>query len=146
MAMNNHTPINDIIKKYHEMRYAAHSPAKEFDIPAPIIEKNQEELSPEVEPSLQEQTPYITPQPKSIKLPPELKKLGIQTPDTNEQFKSALYKIKLPISDEKIMADLKASPAESKRWYATILLYALQMAHLSLRRVGSKVVRVFKTG
>jgi len=61
------------------------------------------------------------------------------------QFKEALNKIKLPISDDRIMEDLKAPPTEAKRWFATILLYILERAHLTLKKVGAKTVRMFKT-
>jgi len=64
--------------------------------------------------------------------------VGVQVTNDDSQFEEALYKLKLPISDEKIMEDLKASPVESKRWYATILLYILEMAHLTLKKVGQK--------
>ena len=141
----NFTSIEDLVKKHHEMRQASGSVSKEFGISSPSPEINSLELPIEEEESSEGVEEYITPHPETIQLPPDLKKVGVQATNDDTQFKSALYKLKLPISDEKIMDDLKASPAEAKRWYATILLYMLKMAHLTLKKVGSKVVRAFNT-
>ena len=145
MAVNNFTPIDELVKKYNELKYGAGSVSKEFDIPSSSSEKDELEAPIEQKTTPEEVGKYITPQAKTIKLPPDLKKIGVQTTNDDSQFKEALYKLKLPISDEKIMEDLRAPPTESKRWFATILLYILERAHLSLKKVGSKVVRIFKT-
>jgi len=141
----NFTSIEDLVKKHDEMRQVSGSVSKEFGIASTSSEISSLELPIEEEESSEGVEEYITPHPETIQLPPDLKKIGIQATNDDTQFKSALYKLKLPISDEKIMDDLKASPTESKRWYATILFYMLKMAHLTLKKVGSKVVRVFKT-
>jgi len=141
----NFTSIDELVKKYNEMKHGAGSVSKEFDIPSSPPEKDELEAPVEQKTELEEVEKYVTPQSKTISLPPDLKKIGVQATNDDNQFKEALYKLKLPISDEKIMEDLKASPSESKRWYATILFYMLRMAHLTLKKVGSKVVRVFKT-
>jgi hypothetical protein len=143
MPAQNHTPIDDLVKKHNELKYGVGSHSKEADLPGSSIEIDEIE-APVEEESPQEVEKYVTPQSNSIKLPPDLKKIGVQS-DEDELFKEALNKIKLPISDEKIMEDLKAPPSEAKRWYATILLYILERAHLTLKKVGTKVVRIFKT-
>ncbi len=144
MAQVNHTPIGELVKKHNEMKHGSGSASKEF-APTPAREIAEVE-SPAEEPTPEAAQEFAKPKANSIKLPPELKKAGVKTIDDNDdQFHAALYKIKLPISDEKIMEDLKARPTESKRWYATILLYMLQQAHLTLKKMGTKVVRVFKT-
>lgn len=141
----NYTAIDELVKKHNEMRHGAGSASKELDIPPPSNEASELESSSEQQETEKPVESYVTPHAQSIKLPPNLKKLGMKTTDNDDQFKEALYKIKFPISDDRIMEDLHAKPTESKRWYATILLYMLQMAHLTLKKVGSKVVRVFKT-
>lgn len=143
MTVNNYTPIDDLVKKHNEMKYGAGSMAKEFDIPSPPSETNELQPPIELSPTPEKVEEYVTPQPQSIKLPPDLKKIGIKTEEEN-QFKEALNKIKLPISDDRIMEDLKAPPSEARRWYATILIYILERAHLTLRKVGNKAVRFFK--
>ena len=141
---HNFTAIDDLVKKHNELKYRTGSVAKEFDMPLSSLESHeigedaeQETVSPEVD-------QYITPKSDSIQLPPDLKKLGLET-EESKQFNEVLNRIKLPISDDKIMEDLKAPPSESKRWYATILMYILERAHLTLKKVGTKVVRIFKT-
>ena len=142
----NYTSIDDLVHEYNAMKYGSGSGAKET-LPAMVSPEdfsNEEKETEEIEEK--EVSEYITPKKDaSISLPPSLKKMGVVATGDDSQFHEALYKLKLPISDEKIMEDLKAKPSESKRWYATLLLYILQMAHLTLKKVGSKVVRVFKT-
>lgn len=140
----NFTPIDGLVKKHNEMKYAAGSMAKEADIPSRTAELGTSAENAEHEEIAENVSNYVTPRADTIKLPPDLKKLGLATND-DSQFKAALNRIKLPISDERIMEDLKAPPSESKRWFATILIYLLERAHLTLKRVGTKVVRIFKT-
>ncbi len=135
MPAQNYTAIDELVKKHNEMKYGVGSSSKEADIPGSSIEINESE-NPVVE-------QYVTPHSNSIKLPPDLKKIGLRT-EEEELFKETLNRIKLPISDDKIMEDLQAPPSESKRWFATILLYMLERAHLTLKKVGTKVIRIFK--
>lgn len=144
MTPQNFTAIDDLIKKHNEMKYGAGSVAKEADIPSQSIESHETREDVEHEESTESVEKYVTPHAATIKLPPDLKKLGLSTND-DSPFKAALDRIKLPISDDKIMEDLQAPPSESKRWFATILLYILERAHMTLKKVGTKVVRMFKT-
>jgi len=145
--MNNFTPIDALIKKHNELKYGVSSGAKEAmpSVTPKEVQKNTEIA--EDEDNTKEVTEYITPKKDdSISLPPDLKKAGMKTSsDADDQFKSAMYKIKFPISDEKILEDLKAKPTEAKRWYATLLLYILERSHLTIKKMGTKVVRLFKT-
>ena len=141
--MPNYTAIDELVKKHNEMKYAS-SMAKELDMPPLPQETRDVHEVVEQDKTDEQLQSYTSPQTNSIKLPPDLKKLGLKT-EEDEQFKAAMNKIKLPISDDKIMEDLQAPPSESKRWYAALLLYILERAHLTLKKVGTKVVRVFKT-
>lgn len=134
MVPQNFTAIDELVKKHNEMKYGVGSSSKEADIPGSSIEINEGEIPIEQ---------YVTPHSNSIKLPPNLRKIGLKT-EEEDLFKETLNRIKLPISDDKIMQDLQAPPSESKRWFATILLYILERAHLTLKMVGTKVVRIFK--
>ena len=144
MAPQNYTAIDELVNKHKEMKYGAGSVSKEFDLPTPSLETDESEAPTEQKTSSDEVEKYITPHSETINLPPDLKKIGVKTGE-KDQFKEAMNKIKLPISDDRIMEDLKASPSESRRWFATILLYILERAHLTLRKVGTKVVRILKT-
>jgi len=140
----NFTNIDELVKKHNEMKYRSGSMSKEFDMQNSSIETSEFEASVEQKTASKNEEKYVTPHPTTIKLPPDLKKIGLKT-EEEDQFEKAINKIKLPISDERIMEDLKASPSEAKRWYATILLYILERAHLTLKKVGTKIVRIFKT-
>ena len=142
--VKNFTSIDGLVKKYNEMKYGAGSVSKEFDIPSTTPETSELEPQTEQKTTSEDVEKYITPHSNTIKLPPDLKKVGIKT-EEQIKFDDILNKIKLPISDDKIMEDLKAPPSEARRWYATILLYILQRAHMTLKKVGNKVVRAFKT-
>jgi hypothetical protein len=144
MPSQNYTPIDDLVKKHNEMKYGVGSASKEADLPGTSMEIEEVETPVEQNVEEEEVEKYVTPTDASIKLPPNLKKVGVKSVE-EDLFKETLNKIKLPISDEKIMEDLKAPPSEAKRWYATILLYILERAHLTLKKVGTKVVRMFKT-
>lgn len=140
----NFTSIEDLVREHMAMKYGAGSQSKEMDIPpSPHETHDMQEFS---EQETQNAKTHVTSKTDdTITLPPDLKSIGIETNNENELFQATLNKIKLPISDEKIMEDLQAPPSESKRWFATILLYILERAHMTLKKIGKKVVRVFKT-
>jgi len=141
-----YTPIDELVHEYLAMKYGAGGNSKEslsISTPPEVVTDEEREKEDVKEDEVGD---YISQKKDaSISLPPSLKKIGVIATDDTSEFNEALYKLKLPISDEKIMEDLKAKPSEAKRWYATVLLYMLQLAHLTLKKVGSKVVRVFKT-
>ncbi len=140
---HNFTPIDDLVKKHKEMSLGVSSVAKEV-MPMRQTEHIDREQTPEQNENVQ-QAPihhFVVKRQETIQLPTELKEFGLEA--VNNEELSTVNNIKLPISDEQIMQDLKAPPSESKRWYATFFLYLLERAHLTLRKVGDKVVRVIK--
>jgi len=138
MTQKNYTPIDDLIKKWQQ-KEAVSLPSKEAEpIPKKEIEF-KEVKEKEVE---EEVKPHIVKRQETIKLPPDIQKLGLKPVPTTEfpQYQS----IKLPITDDKIISGLHAPISSSLRWLATLALYLLQQAHLSLKVVGGRVVRVLK--
>lgn len=141
--LKNYTAIDDLVKKQKEMSLGVGSVAKEA-MPMKQSEHIDFEQSSEQSENTK-QAPvqhFVVKRQETIKLPTELKEFGLEA--VNSEDMSSVNNIKLPISDEQIMQDLKAPPSESKRWYATFFMYVLERAHLTLRRVGDKVVRVIK--
>lgn len=140
----NYTPIDDLIRKYKTVRSSMTGGlSKEVES---IITKGENgseqmqeivEYKPEGEASI-----YLTPRAETIDLPPDLKQFGLQ-PATTTQFPS-YQNIKLPISDEKIIVGLHAPITSSIRWLATLALYLLQQAHLGLKTIHGKVIRVIR--
>jgi hypothetical protein len=108
----------------------------------PIIRKETKiEEVVEIEPP-KETTPYLQPRQEIVKLPPELKRLGLrEIPSTKFPTTKTLT---LPLSDEKIITGLHAPVTSSLRWLATLSEYLLKMMHLQLKVVSGRVVRVFR--
>ena len=140
MVAKNFTPIDDLLKKYQSSPVGA---AKEHE-PIPIKSGEISEIQELTEQKTEEEVrSYLQPRAETIELPPDLKKMGSQ-PTTPTQF-SQYQNIKLPISDEKIVVGLHAPITSSLRWLATLAIYLLQQAHLGLKTIHGKVVRVFRS-
>lgn len=142
---NNFTPIDDLLVKYKKNSLSDNNTNgisfsnKELELITPEKIEIKEAVEHKVE---EEVRPYISPRQDTIELPPDLKKLGLQSVQSN-QFSS--YKtIKLPLSDEKIIIGLHSPITSSLRWLATFAVYLLQKAHLNLKVVGGKVIRVLR--
>lgn len=137
----NFTPIDDLVLKYKNNKISQNIsfPNKEVE----PIKSEKIEIKEVVEHKVEEELkPFVSVRHETIELPPDLKKLGLKSV-SNSQFSS--YKnIKLPISDEKIIVGLHAPITSSLRWLATFAIYLLAKAHLTLKVVGGKVIRVIK--
>lgn len=108
----------------------------------PILKKEIEyQESVEHEPS-QELKPYVQKRAETIKLPPDLKKMGVQASTTSQT--TTYQNVKIPLADDKVLVGMKAPITSSLRWLATFALYILHHAHLSLKIVHGHAVRVFK--
>ena len=90
----------------------------------------------------EEVKPYIAVKSQTIQLPPDLKKLGVQSmpPSVLQSYQN----VKLPITDDKVLTGLHAPISSSFRWLATLALYLLKRAHLGLKVVHGKVIRVLR--
>lgn len=137
MATKNYTPIDHLIKK--------HQPpvprSKEVEPPLPSGERPviKEAVEHEPEPGVGS---YVQSRKETIKLPPDLKKMGLQAIPTTK-FPS--YRtVSLPISDDKVLKGLHAPIYSSLRWLATLAMYLLAQAHLTLKTIHGRVVRVIK--
>lgn len=138
MAPKNFTPIDDLVKKWKGNSYSLPKEAEPIPRPSESLTM-QESVEHEVPPEVK---PFVQPRHETIKLPPDLSKLGLQ-PVPSAKFSS--YKnIKLPISDEKVVEGLHQPISSSKRWLSEFAVYLLRQAHLTLRVVGGKVIRVIK--
>lgn len=84
----------------------------------------------------------VATKPDTIKLSPDLKKLGL-VPTSNSSFKN-LKPIKLPLTDEKIVLGLNAPIISSLRWSAELCKYILSQSHLNLKKIHGHVIRVIK--
>jgi len=140
MAQKNYTPIDDLIKK-RQKKEVISLPTKEVEL---IPNKEEIQFKEVKEKEIDEEglKPYLTKREEMIKLPPNIEKLGLKKVPTTQfpQYQT----VKIPISDDKVISGLHAPITSSLRWLATLALYILQQAHISLKVVHGRVVRVFK--
>ena len=139
--VRNFTDISGRIKQLNQQGQAGHF-NKEVILPPPTPEQFNIQEKAEHQPN-KETADFVKVRPETINLPPDLKKMGLQTAPPISQF-SGYQNITLPISDDKVVSGLHQPISSSLRWLATLALYLLQKAHLSLKVVGGKAVRVFK--
>lgn len=138
----NYTPFDpDSIGVKKDQQVDFISKPKEAEPAAATPEKYEIKEVVEHEPS-EEVKPFVQPKPETIKLPPDLKKIGLQ-PVTTTQFPT-YQNVKLPISDDKVVSGLHAPITSALRWLATLAIYILRQAHLTLKVVGGRVIRVIK--
>ena len=150
MSAKNYTPIDDLVKKYKNDPHfardsrASRGRAKEAE---PFARKKESyEIKEVVEHKVElddEVKPFVKVRAETVELPEELKNMGLHAATTAEF--SDYQNIKLPMSDEKIIAALHQPITSSIRWLATLYEYLLKQAHLVLKVVNGKVVRVIKT-
>lgn len=83
---------------------------------------------------------YVEVRKDTIEVPPDLKKIGVVSTGTT-QF-PAYQSIVLPMSDEKVEAGLHAPITSSIRWFAELCLFILKQAHLTLKKIHGKIIRI----
>lgn len=145
MTANNFTPIDNLIKKYQSGRgfsgKISTGIAKEAEPALSLQEKFEIKESIEYEPE-KEVKPFVRPRKETIELPPDLRQIGLQS-TSSTKFPS-YQTVVLPISDDKVLQGLHAPIYSSFRWLATLAMYILQKAHLTLKTIHGHVVRVIR--
>ncbi|MCL4375140.1 hypothetical protein M1523_04760 [Patescibacteria group bacterium] len=140
MSAKNYTPINHLLKQ-------AAGPVSLPKESEPVRQKTEAVSLVDRAEALGRQpaTPSspISFKPTTINLPPDLKKIGLRTVDTDKLPEYA--RVSLPIADAKILPGLRAPITSSLRWLATLALYLLKKAHLQLKVIHGHVVRTLKT-
>lgn len=79
---------------------------------------------------------------ETIELPPDLRKIGVSQIGANLQVTPTLPKITLPVSDVTVAKGLHAPILSALRWLAVWCVKKLKKAHVKLRVIHGKVVRV----
>lgn len=119
------------------------------------LNKEQEILKPAGTEVVQEvpKEPEVTPEVErvgvtvtreSIELPPDVKKLGV-TPSGSSvpvATSATIPSVVLPISDQQVVVGLHAQIISSLRWLAVWCLKKLQKAHIMLKVIHGKIIRV----
>lgn len=80
----------------------------------------------------------------SIELPPDVTKLGVNPSGASLPVASntSQTSVSLPISDDKVLLGLSAQVTSALRWLSVWCLKKLQKAHLTLRVIHGKIIRV----
>lgn len=136
---NNFTAIDDLIKKNSQ---PVSKPKESEPFSGKTEAYNLEEVV-EHEVNDEEVKDHVTVRHETIKLPPDLKKMGLKSVSATSSF-SSYQNVKTPLADDKVLTGLHAPITSSLRWLATLALYILRQAHLTLREIHGKVVRVIK--
>jgi len=137
--MTNFTPIDGLVKKHKDRQFV--SKPKESEPPSDKVEEYKMRETIEHQPE-EEVKPFVNPVHETINLPPDLKRLGLQAPSSTSF--TTYQNVKLPISDDKIVSGLHAPITSSLRWLATLAIYVLSRAHLAIKVIGGKAVRIIK--
>lgn len=144
-ANDNHTSIKHMVDDHHASNQSSHSkegePARQRSVETL---RDQEYLTTENEPTIEDKEleKYIEIEKDIPQIHPDLKKAGLQALDTTSL--DPKQRVRLPIADEQIMDGLNEPLSSSFRWLAEFALFMLKRAHLALKRVHGKVVRVIQ--
>lgn len=84
---------------------------------------------------------YIEVKPDAIDVTPDLQQAGVEATTQTSQFQT-VKQVKVPLSDDKVQIGLQQPVTSSFRWLAELTVYLLKLAHISLRKVENKLVRV----
>jgi len=139
MTAINYTPIDKLVNKSKKTISVSHPKEAEpiprsklkFEIKEAVEHKPEEEVRP-----------FVEHRAETLEISEDLQKLGLQ-PASTTQFPS-FQNIKLPISDEKIIVGRSQPINSSLRWLSALAEYLLRQAHLILKVVHGKVLRVVK--
>ena len=135
MQPKNFTPIDKLIAHYKST--LASSFSKETE-PASTEEVEYRRIV-EHEPAPEVQK-YVEHRKETVKVPADLKKLGV-IPREEAAFQKT-EAISLPLTDEKIEEGLHKPITSSLRWLAELALYILKQAHLTLKKIHGHIRRV----
>lgn len=127
---DSHTPLKTV------PQISTHSHNKEVEPASTSTPK--EVMEPIRAPELSKEVAGYIEEREKMKIPPDLKSMGVQATDDVHGSTGPAF----PISDEKIEEGLHQPVNSSWRWLSQFLLYHLQKMHLTLKKVHGHIVRV----
>ena len=104
----------------------------------PVASSHQEMMEPIRAPEVSKEVLGYIEQREKMKVPPDLKNIGVQATDDVHGSTGPTF----PITDEKIEEGLHQPVNSSWRWLSEFLLYHLKQMHFTLKKVHGHVVRV----
>lgn len=79
-------------------------------------------------------------QPTTVKLPPQVSQLGVQA--VGQASPGPAPAVTLPLTDDQIAQGLHTSISSSLRWLAEWCRRRLKQAHVALKKIHGKIMRV----
>jgi hypothetical protein len=141
MGVNNFTPLQDL--KQNNGFFSSSDQSKETeplyhegDMPEKLIMHEASEYNID-----EEAAKFIEKRGKTVDINEDLRKIGVIPVETNDGS-SNFKQVHLPITDDSVVAGLKQPITSSFRWLAEFALYLLRKAHMILKKVHGKIVRV----
>ncbi|MBI4990943.1 hypothetical protein HZB96_02500 [Candidatus Gottesmanbacteria bacterium] len=110
----------------------------------PAVGSLMQEVVKDVEVSPEVERVGVTVTRESIELPPDVKKLGVTPAGSSVPVATSatIPPVVLPISDQQVVTGLHAQIISSLRWLAVWCLKKLQKAHIMLKVIHGKIIRV----
>lgn len=121
-----------------------HAGGKEIEGVALSPNEEVSEVSAEVEVPQTVERAGVVKIAETIELPPDVKKLGVTqtgaaTPLTQT---TSIPSVQLPISDTQVVGGLSASVSLALRWLAVWCIKRLKKAHVALKVIHGRIIRV----
>jgi len=136
----NFTPITHLIPKLNQSQ-TSHPTGPESE---PLNNHLSEKITVVEKKDQISNTSSVNIQENNVKASPidKNKKLTIQPSTQKSNQFSRLYDIKTPIADDKVLSGKNAPVTSSIRWLSELAIYILRKAHIKIKRIGGKAVRV----
>jgi len=146
MSTQNYTSVQRIIDEYEKKKKQPQSVSyskegEPIKISSDKVASQEIELT-DSEPKIEDKEveKFVEVQKDEPSIHPDLKKAGLQALSGDSIDPKA--KMKLPLSDDKILYGLHQPVTSSIRWLAEMALFMLKHAHLTLKKIHGHVVRV----
>lgn len=117
--------------------------SKEHEISRTTATEAVSEITQEVELSQEVEKAGVEIIKDTIELPPDIKKLGVTPMGSSVPVTTiTLPQVVLPISDQTVVAGLHGQLLSSLRWLAVWCVRRLKRAHIVLKQIHGKIIRV----
>ena len=134
-----------VVKEIKEVSPSSSTLGKEQE-PVALSQEAVQHISTEIEIPEEVKRAGVTRLSETIELPPDVRKLGVTSanvPLTSPTASSTtIPKIVLPITDAEVVSGLHAKITSALRWLAQWCIKRLKKAHLALKSVHGKIIRV----
>ncbi len=122
------------------------SHGKEFEAVKISTTETAQEVSKELEIPEEVEKAGVMKVSETIELPPDVKKLGITPSGASTPITATpvLPEVILPISDQQIIVGLHAKVTSALKWLSTWCIRKLKKAHIALKVMHGKIIRIKK--